>query len=411
MKPLFKFLIIILISLIPSMKGFGQENYASNVHITVSEEKKLFISYDITAVDGANHFNVVLQLIYQNKEIKVRTTNLYGDYGHAVTPGSKLVYWDYSTEFTQDINKVEVKVFAYKENEPKASFKIVSSSGNLSAPCEIKFTNTSTFSDKYEWNFGDPESGQNTVSVENPVHTFGKQGTYTISLTAFNSSLGIKSVFHETIIVNEPHSIVADFEIPGIERLNRAPVKVKFLNKSVNADGYTWNFGDPNSSGTKNTSSVENPAHKYKKPGQFQIVMVAKNSASGITSIKTMELALAGAPEKSKEYKTNPEFIKHKNLKTIWLGAGIVSLATGTFTLIESNRLYNEYERAVENATDLHRKINTYDIITPVAYGISALSAVQVYIQSRKQSAVVKTITVQMMPNIQGGTMKLSCNF
>ena len=53
-------------------------------------------------------------------------------------------------------------------------------------PLAVTFTNTSTGDNlNYEWNFGD---GLDIVTtVKSPVHTYAKAGTYTVTLTVFNS--------------------------------------------------------------------------------------------------------------------------------------------------------------------------------------------------------------------------------
>jgi PKD repeat protein len=45
------------------------------------------------------------------------------------------------------------------------------------------FTNTSTNATSYSWNFGDG----NTSTQQNPLHIYGADGTYTVTLTAVNS--------------------------------------------------------------------------------------------------------------------------------------------------------------------------------------------------------------------------------
>ncbi len=62
---------------------------------------------------------------------------------------------------------------------------------------------------------------------------------------------------------------VAKFVIENNEELN-APAKVKFINQSKKADRYQWNFGDGD------TSSVENPEHKYLMSGNYAVELTAK---------------------------------------------------------------------------------------------------------------------------------------
>jgi PKD repeat protein len=55
---------------------------------------------------------------------------------------------------------------------------------------QVNFTDTSSGSPtSWLWNFGDPASGtSNTATLQNPGHAFLSAGTYSVSLTATNSS-------------------------------------------------------------------------------------------------------------------------------------------------------------------------------------------------------------------------------
>ncbi len=53
---------------------------------------------------------------------------------------------------------------------------------------EVGFTNLSYNANEWEWDFGDPESGDANYSTEmNPFHTYTKEGTYSVTLTAINT--------------------------------------------------------------------------------------------------------------------------------------------------------------------------------------------------------------------------------
>ncbi len=47
------------------------------------------------------------------------------------------------------------------------------------------------------------------------------------------------------------------------------PLNVSFINNSVNANSYMWDFGD------NTTSTEENPSHTYSEPGVYEVVLVA----------------------------------------------------------------------------------------------------------------------------------------
>ena len=69
----------------------------------------------------------------------------------------------------------------------KAQFEIGDITNNGFAPATVQFINTSSFADQFEWDFGDPTSGElNNSDEENPVHVFNNAGLYNVSLIAYN---------------------------------------------------------------------------------------------------------------------------------------------------------------------------------------------------------------------------------
>lgn len=73
--------------------------------------------------------------------------------------------------------------------------------------------------------------------------------------------------------------LTASFEFV-INNNNYAPATITFTNKSIYADSYSWNFGDPGS-GADNTSTDEDPTHLYSNPGIYTVTLIATNSNSG----------------------------------------------------------------------------------------------------------------------------------
>ena len=410
------FLSIIFTALVANYSS-AQDNYASNVRTTVSDEKKLFINYDIVSNDGTKYFHVVLELLYLGTPVRPNPNNLFGDHGHAITPGNKIIFWNYENDFKQDIEKLEVKVFAWREKEPQAKFRSTAESDNFFAPCIIQFNNLSENSDRYEWNFGDAGSGiENNSFEENPTHTFKKGGRYTISLTAYNTSLNLQNTFYETIVVREHESTVADFKIIGFENLKKqsVPISIEFKNLSENADSYQWDFGDPQSGRNRNTSTETDPLHRYKNPGQYKIELTAKNSFSGLSSVKTMDIVLPGKPTQDKQERsgaTSADYEKHKKMKTIWLAATATTATAGTVLFIKSNSLYNDYKIATTDALEIREKYEKLDVIYPVALGAAVFSGVMTGIQAKKQKDAKAQLGFQVIPVKNGGLVTLSLNF
>jgi PKD repeat protein len=57
---------------------------------------------------------------------------------------------------------------------------------------------------------------------------------------------------------------------------------IRFLNISVDADSYVWEFGDNNS------STEENPEHIYSDPGVFLVKLTATNSSGNESETKSL---------------------------------------------------------------------------------------------------------------------------
>ena len=75
---------------------------------------------------------------------------------------------------------------------------------------------------------------------------------------------------------------VAEFEY-SVDGLS-----VSFTNKSTDAVGYKWDFGDGE------TSKETNPTHEYASSGEYTVKLTAAN-ADGVTSKKEATIKLAGA--------------------------------------------------------------------------------------------------------------------
>ena len=127
------------------------------------------------------------------------------------------------------------------------------------------FENTTTGNNNtYFWDFGN----QTTSADETPSIVYDTEGTYTVCLTAGNSS-GCSSTYCQEIIVNDP---VAGFSADNTYAFC-PPLVVTFSNTSTGAANYEWDFGD----GT-GTSNLENPAHVYTSPGNYDVTLIVYNT-------------------------------------------------------------------------------------------------------------------------------------
>jgi uncharacterized protein (TIGR02145 family) len=91
-------------------------------------------------------------------------------------------------------------------------------------------------------------------------------GIQKVSIKDNNGCIGTNTIN----ITNSTSYAVAYFEIENDATIARLPIK--FNNLSNNADVYTWDFGDGNS------SDIKSPTHTYINEGKYTIYLTASNS-------------------------------------------------------------------------------------------------------------------------------------
>jgi len=129
----------------------------------------------------------------------------------------------------------------------------------------------------WSWNFGDPSSGSNNVSTtQNPTHNFTAGGTYTVRLMVTNANGCNDSVVGgKTVTVNAAPVAIFSADTSCLSS------PTQFTDASTTSSGtisaWLWTFGDP-SSGTNNTSTLQNPTHIYNTQGTYNVTLLVTNS-------------------------------------------------------------------------------------------------------------------------------------
>ncbi len=142
----------------------------------------------------------------------------------------------------------------------------------------VTFKNTSKNATGYAWDFGDG----NTSKEENPTHTYAKDSTYTVKLTATNAGGSATKTATLTItLAGASIQVVANFTF---EADSETAGKVTFKNTSENATSYAWDFGDGNK------STDENPTHTYAKDGTYTVKLTATNEGKSADKTATINL-------------------------------------------------------------------------------------------------------------------------
>lgn len=171
---------------------------------------------------------------------------------------------------------------------PVADFGIGSIT-SCATPATVVFSNASTNTSIFSWDFGDPTSGaSNTSTLAAPSHTYNTSGSYLVTLTA--GVPGCNSIDTMTVQVIQP---IADFTVNDSTVCRFSTVD--FTNTSVPLNAtVSWNFGDV-ASGANNTSVLQNPSHFYPTPGTYTTTLTV--TLGSCTSTRVMDILVRPNPK------------------------------------------------------------------------------------------------------------------
>ncbi len=170
------------------------------------------------------------------------------------------------------------------------------------APLTVQFTDLSTGGPTmWFWDFGDGVipanatcSGTDCHNIANPIHTYAREGTYTVTLIASNqygaSDTEVKTGY---ITVGQiTPGIQADFT--ASPRSGSKPLTVQFTDLSTGGPTmWAWNFGDGTTEGL-----LANPTHTYVNDGTYTVTLTASNQfGASDTEVKSGYISVGGSPQ------------------------------------------------------------------------------------------------------------------
>lgn len=133
-------------------------------------------------------------------------------------------------------------------------------------PYNAVFVNNSLGGLNFFWDFGDGT----TSTDDNPAHLYNNVGTYLVKLTAFDSTSCNKEDSSTFAITVSPIPFAAFTYNPNPPQEN---IFTNFVNESIGATKYTWNFGDGD------TSAEVNPSHIFPATAVYRVCLNAANDA------------------------------------------------------------------------------------------------------------------------------------
>ena len=166
---------------------------------------------------------------------------------------------------------------------PSASFSF-SVTVPCTAPSTVAFTNNSTVTNLFSWDFGIQSTSNDTSTSRSPIFTYDNPGTYTVTLTA--GPAGCSSSATQNLQLENPQaSFVASDTTICIN------TSVQFI--SAGTSGILdWNFGDPSSS--SNSANGDSVSHLFQNPGVYTVTM--NLSAGGCSDQATVRIHVRPLP-------------------------------------------------------------------------------------------------------------------
>jgi len=160
-------------------------------------------------------------------------------------------------------------------NKPQTAFDATPLDACAFIPVNFS-DNTPAPVDRWLWDFGDGS----TSTTQNPIHTYTDTGFHHITLITWNNGCSDTLEKLNYVHINPP-----------IARFNAlfscsTPLIRTFVNKSIGADTWLWDFGD----GT--TSTEFSPVHEFPGNGTYTVSLTVTNLQSGCSFTTSRQIRI-----------------------------------------------------------------------------------------------------------------------
>lgn len=222
-------------------------------------------------------------------------------------------------------------------------------------PLTVQFNETNNDNkSQYIWEFSNGINTPNTAVEHNPSHQFTESGIYDVNLKVTNQFGCFSRFTKQQMILIYPKPTAKFIASPDITTIIHP--SVSYINKSVNASAYIWDFGDGQ------FSDSEAPNYEFKHVGDYNSSLIAI-SARGCTDttqilVKVKNEFTFYAPDAF-----TPDFDGKNETFTVF-GNGIDN---DNFLL----QVYNRWGMLIFESTDINigwdGKVNGSHKVAPVA--------------------------------------------
>lgn len=171
------------------------------------------------------------------------------------------VYLGDSTSTDGEMIAYDAMWWSYR---PAATASFSPNTSDICMGNSVTFTNLSTNANTFSWQF--PGGTPSTSSSASPTVTYNNPGTYDVTLTSSNSYSSATQTQVSSIVVHS-HPL-ASFYAQNWS-LSLPAAEAVFINQSLFANQYLWEFGDGA------TSTDINPVHTYTSAGYYTVKLTA----------------------------------------------------------------------------------------------------------------------------------------
>ena len=192
---------------------------------------------------------------------EISTLKTPNDVNYATWGRYKVLLTASDADCVDSVNKIVEVLGPY----PQAIFI---GGGQACVPAELSFIDQSEYAVSWLWDFGDGESS----NMQNPTHRYRDVGTYTVSLTVTGPNGEDDVVAIQDVVVVNPNANASFTFSPERAHLKSEPID--FINLSLDASIFEWDFGDGS------VSNEVNPSHFYQAVGVYSVQLIADNEFS-----------------------------------------------------------------------------------------------------------------------------------
>ncbi len=265
-------------------------------------------------------------------------------------------------------------------NPPVAEFGFAPS--NPTSLVDIQFVSAANESDgsitTVLWDFGE---GNTSIEI-NPVHSYGKSGTYVVTLSVWDNN-GVSSTISKSVIVSErPNTAPSDPSISAKTSSAKEPyLYYMFYFSSTDPEedkiAYYYEWGDGSNGSTPrllSSGSTARKQHAWNQPGTYTIKAKAVDEIRAESNWSSINVTIGeqtSAPDFSIETLDHGIFNLSANL-----GKVVVLTFTSTscaFCNIEIDDLKEVYDEMGDNVSMISIYVKSYNPITVTIENITSV--------------------------------------